>query len=584
MNTFGVPARRSRLVAAAMISVATLATKVWLMILWEYRHYLPPNFDSAFLGGMRGNFYGWYSTAFYAHITAGPIAIVSATFLMSCGLRSRHMRLHRSIAKVHILMVVAVIAPTGLAMSIRAHAGPIAGAGFAALSIATGVAAVMAMQTARSGRMDDHRRWATRGFLLLVSPLILRVVSGAASVVEAETEWFYRVNAWASWLIPIVLFEFRVLHQKGNVMKSSVKLRRAGSPYGFTLVELLVVIAIIGVLVGLLLPSMRFSSEAARRMSCSNNFKQIGLAMHNYHSAFKRLPMAMGGTEANGHRISGLVGLIPFIECQSTWEQISNPSTIDDVSYPAMGPAPWVSEYSPWREQIQTLHCPSSPFLSDDFGVTSYTFCIGDSPINVHQPKSMRGMFGCRITTTFREVTDGLTNTIAMTEMAVIDDRQVKGQFAISQPLSLLENPSLCRDLVDPERPNYFTDEIKLGSLGRGGRWADGAAGFSLVNTLLPPNQPSCAVGGSAEVDGVYSASSLHQGGCHVLMGDGAVKFITESIEAGDAALVPVASVTTETAIETDAGQSKPAASPYGLWGALGTANNGEDLDAIMDL
>ena len=110
---------------------------------------------------------------------------------------------------------------------------------------------------------------------------------------------------------------------------------------GFTLVELLVVIAIIGVLVGLLLPAVQAAREAARRMSCSNNFKQIGLAVHNYHSAYKQLPMQMGGTNrtqgTTGARaqiaptgmnrlcLSWLVGLTPFMEQQAIWEQISNP-------------------------------------------------------------------------------------------------------------------------------------------------------------------------------------------------------------------------------------------------------------------
>ncbi len=181
---------------------------------------------------------------------------------------------------------------------------------------------------------------------------------------------------------------------------------------GFTLVELLVVIAIIGVLVGLLLPAVQAAREAARRMSCSNNFKQIGLALHNYHSAYKQLPMHGAGTDspdggaapqgtanhtrdwwtsygdANAWRLSALVGMTPFFEQQALWEHISNPSTIDATSpntpfatpWPPMGPTPQLNRYLPWVTDIPTLRCPSDPGVGlPALGRTNYAACLGDS-------------------------------------------------------------------------------------------------------------------------------------------------------------------------------------------------------------
>lgn len=115
-------------------------------------------------------------------------------------------------------------------------------------------------------------------------------------------------------------------------------MKRLSQRIGFTLVELLVVIAIIGVLVGLLLPAVQAAREAARRMSCSNNFKQIGLAVHNHHAAHNRLPTQKAGKPVigannsvvprpthNGAMLSYLVELTPYLEAQSLWEAIANP-------------------------------------------------------------------------------------------------------------------------------------------------------------------------------------------------------------------------------------------------------------------
>ncbi len=154
----------------------------------------------------------------------------------------------------------------------------------------------------------------------------------------------------------------------------------------FTLVELLVVIAIIGVLVGLLLPAVQAAREAARRMSCSNNFKQIGLAVHNYHSAYNQLPIHGAGTYipngrdlwdlsspvsgfsgTSNHRLSMLVGCLPFIEQQALWEQISNPlnrntnGSARNPPWQAMGPRPDELQYPPYATEIAGYRCPSDP-------------------------------------------------------------------------------------------------------------------------------------------------------------------------------------------------------------------------------
>ena len=400
----------------------------------------------------------------------------------------------------------------------------------------------------------------------------------------------------------------------------------------FTLVELLVVIAIIGVLVGLLLPAVQAAREAARRMSCSNNFKQIGLGIHNYHSAYRQLPIHKGGTsgvlsgtdywsansiaqniQTNQEELSFLVGLTPFIEGQALWEQISNPNApnTDGTAgdYQPMGPLPERDNYGPWSTEIPTLRCPSDPGVGlPAQGRTNYAACLGDSPFrgsagatdqylargsNEAQftRSSMRGAFVPRQRMAFRDILDGLANTVVAGEIATdLGDRDTR-TIPRAAGSVLSGTPAACNDTNgDPTRPQFWLSTVNVLNTdeGRGYRWADGNPVFSVMNTILPPNAKTCVNvnnGGTNDAthdgtptsaarhkSGYLPPSSRHQGGCHVLMGDGAVKFITDSIEAGSQDTSPV--------IHAGTGVRAPGSrSPYGLWGALGTRANKEVIE-----
>ena len=400
-------------------------------------------------------------------------------------------------------------------------------------------------------------------------------------------------------------------------------MKKSNHSQGFTLVELLVVIAIIGVLVGLLLPAVQAAREATRRMSCSNNFKQIGLAAHNYHSTYKQLPMHGTGpmrdngthddwnstsTESTAMTLSVFVGLLPFFEGQALWEQVSNPSIgdIDDptdtsVTWPAFGPVANNGDYIPWSTEIPTLRCPSDPGVGlPALGRTNYAVCVGDTvhhthasfigagqtanldnidnDHNVHQRTESRGVFIFRRffePMRFRDILDGLANTVMMGEIATdLGDRD-KRTIAMNAGTTMEnigDNPLLCRGNLDATRPNFWDNmtTVHVETAGRGYQWAMARPVNASFYTILPPNTEICSM--NAELHGALSStSSRHQGGAHVLLSDGAVKFITDSIEAGggrsirDGGTIP--------------GEQPGAQSPYGLWGALGSRAGKETIE-----
>ena len=341
---------------------------------------------------------------------------------------------------------------------------------------------------------------------------------------------------------------------------------------GFTLIELLVVIAIIAVLVALLLPAVQQAREAARRSQCKNNLKQLGLALHNYHDQYKCFPT---GEQSPGpavgiasRRHSGFVALLPFVDQGPLWQRIATDSgngAVGFVFYPWDG-------YAPFQTQIPVFLCPSDT-LTRQQGQTApgnYVFCAGDSTWDYNEwtgngnpVRGYRGMFGgqgtCRL---LRDVTDGLSNTIAMSErlQAQGNNQILGGTLATNVTATVRTNPSLClAQVCGTVFCNSSRGDISCS------RWADGGPVFTRCTTVLGPNKPNCTQNSWDAEDGLYDPQSRHNGGVHILLTDGAVRFASQNISTGNPTLPPA-----------DTAGGLNGQSPYGVWGALGSRAGGE--------
>lgn len=335
------------------------------------------------------------------------------------------------------------------------------------------------------------------------------------------------------------------------------------SRVGFTLIELLVVIAIIAILVALLLPAVQQAREAARRSSCKNNLKQLGLALHNYHDTHRVFPFRRGGpNHEGGNRWSGFVHLMPYVEQSALFDAfMARAQTGNSIR-------PWeewtVNGTKPTTMNVPVLMCPSDSNSEPPGGQapSNYAFSVGDNWLQVNSARP-RGMFGYRSKVRIRDITDGTSNTVALAEVArPLSNRQM-GDVANNMTNAGLQSPNDCLAVWDSANREFIAGQSVVGNGQKVGyRWADGGLCYTSFSGALPPNRgPSCATGGDAS-NGIITASSRHTGGVQVVMADGSVRFVSENVDAGNsAATVP------------SGGES-----PYGVWGGLTTKSGSEVL------
>jgi uncharacterized membrane protein len=200
---------RTRILAAILRWLAVLLIlRVLVAILANYPDYFPPNFDSLFLQGREKTFTGAYLPAFYVHIFSGPVVLLNGLILLSEHVRRRHGVLHRILGRVQVVLLMFFLLPSSVVMSRNAFAGWPAGLSFFLLSAATAGCAIVGVVNARRRRYDRHRRWMSRCYVLLLSAVALRLISGAADVFgDSSPEGAYIVAAWSSWLIPLAVYE-----------------------------------------------------------------------------------------------------------------------------------------------------------------------------------------------------------------------------------------------------------------------------------------------------------------------------------------------------------------------------------------
>ncbi len=318
---------------------------------------------------------------------------------------------------------------------------------------------------------------------------------------------------------------------------------------GFTLIELLVVIGIIGLLVALLLPAVQAAREAARRMQCSNQLKQIGLALHNYTSVHSILPFGKGPSYPGAPvyaRWSQHALILPYMEQMPLWEQLNfnfPPETPGMGGVLAFMPAyanPGGQNAIGSRTPVAGFMCPSDPAPSDAWQAQnnyagnqgSWLCDRGDEPAlatDTQPSERQSGIFYFKSKVNPSHVLDGLSQTAFFSE-------KIRGQgypnfrsdmYVIPHQTSLQATFDTC-NAINPATATPLTSKW-------GYSWVMGENCCTQYNHVAVPGSKSCGgtgfPGTMTNMAMQVAPASHHKGGVHVMFGDGAVRFTTSNVD-----------------------------------------------------
>jgi prepilin-type N-terminal cleavage/methylation domain-containing protein/prepilin-type processing-associated H-X9-DG protein len=330
--------------------------------------------------------------------------------------------------------------------------------------------------------------------------------------------------------------------------------RTARQRAAFTLVELLVVIAIIGVLVALLLPAVQAAREAARRMKCQNNLKQIGLAAHNFESTFGRLPP--GNTDQPDPSIaSALVLLMPYLEQANKYSQFDFTTNIDTSPTNATART----------QDTAVFLCPSDPSTGQRadsgsgvrYGRNNYYANLGANANWRNADPGTGGPFYNKSHLRLADITDGTSSTAFFAEVkrgafpgntrydaTLIPSATWEGSISGPPAGNFDLTPQPACDAGNTNPTHSYRDSIGL-------KYYRGRHPYCYYTHTFPPNRqlPDC-ISHTSNSSGHFAARSFHSGGVNVLLGDGSVRFVASAIS-------------------------------FPTWRALGTRGGGEVADAL---